>query len=94
MIDLTVRDLVKSFEVGNNILDGVTFEVNTGERIGIPAHEPDDVGRKSRRKDEQERCRLENLTFQFPVRHASRLPFESDARTPSRIKQDTIELPP
>ena len=35
MIDLTVRDLVKSFEVGNNILDGVTFEVNTGERIGI-----------------------------------------------------------
>ena len=35
MIDLTVRDLVKSFEVGTNILDGVTFEVNTGERIGI-----------------------------------------------------------
>ena len=35
MIDLTVRGLVKSFEVGNNILDGVTFEVNTGERIGI-----------------------------------------------------------
>ena len=35
MIDLTVKDLVKSFEVGTNILDGVSFEVNTGERIGI-----------------------------------------------------------
>ena len=35
MIDLTVRGLVKSFEVGNNILDGVSFDVNTGERIGI-----------------------------------------------------------
>ena len=35
MIDLTVKDLVKSFEVGNNILDGVSFEVHTGERVGI-----------------------------------------------------------
>ena len=35
MIDLTIRGLVKGFEVGNNILDGVSFEVNAGERIGI-----------------------------------------------------------
>ena len=35
MIDLSVRDLVKSFAQGENILNGVTFDVNTGERIGI-----------------------------------------------------------
>ena len=35
MIDLSVQGLVKSFEQGNNILDGLTFEVNTGERVGI-----------------------------------------------------------
>ena len=35
MIDINIKDLVKSFEIGNNILDGLTFSVNTGERIGI-----------------------------------------------------------
>ncbi|MGE4353252.1 MAG: ribosomal protection-like ABC-F family protein [Oscillospiraceae bacterium] len=35
MIDISVKNLVKSFDVGNNILDGLSFEVNDGERVGI-----------------------------------------------------------
>ena len=35
VIDVAVHDLVKAYEVNNNILDGLTFEVNAGERIGI-----------------------------------------------------------
>ena len=35
MIDISVKDLVKSFEIGNNLLDGLSFDVNTGERVGI-----------------------------------------------------------
>ncbi len=35
MIDISVKNIVKSFEVGNNLLDGVSFEVNAGERVGI-----------------------------------------------------------
>ena len=35
MIELTVNGLVKGFEIGNNILDGLSFSVNTGERVGI-----------------------------------------------------------
>ncbi len=35
MIDISVKDLVKSYEVGSNILDGLSFDVNTGEHIGI-----------------------------------------------------------
>ncbi|MBQ3009827.1 MAG: ABC-F family ATP-binding cassette domain-containing protein [Oscillospiraceae bacterium] len=35
MIDISVQGLVKSFEQDKNILDGLTFEVNNGERIGI-----------------------------------------------------------
>ena len=35
MIDISVKDLVKSFEVGTNILDGLSFDVDTGERVGI-----------------------------------------------------------
>ena len=35
MIDISVRNLVKAFEVNNNILDGLTFQVQHGERIGI-----------------------------------------------------------
>ena len=35
MIDITVNSIVKSFEIGNNILDGISFSVNAGERIGI-----------------------------------------------------------
>ncbi len=35
MIDLSVQGLVKSFEQGTNILDGLTFEVHNGERVGI-----------------------------------------------------------
>lgn len=35
MIDISVSDLVKSFQIGENVLDGVTFHVNEGERVGI-----------------------------------------------------------
>ena len=35
MIDITVRDLEKSFEVGKKVLDGLNFTVNSGEHIGI-----------------------------------------------------------
>ena len=38
MIDISVRSLVKSFELGKNILDGLTFTVNSGERVGILGH--------------------------------------------------------
>ena len=35
MIDISVSGLVKEFEVGNKILDGLSFQVDTGERVGI-----------------------------------------------------------
>ena len=38
MIDISVSSLVKSFEIGNNILDGLTFTVYSGERVGILGH--------------------------------------------------------
>ena len=38
MIDVSVSSLVKSFEIGKNILDGLSFSVNTGERVGILGH--------------------------------------------------------
>ena len=38
MIDLSVSSLVKSFERGKNILDGLSFSITSGERIGILGH--------------------------------------------------------
>ena len=35
MIDLSVKDLVKSFDADQNILDGLSFDVQAGERVGI-----------------------------------------------------------
>ena len=35
MIDLIVKDLVKAFDVDQNLLDGLSFEVQAGERVGI-----------------------------------------------------------
>ena len=35
MIDISVRDLVKSFEIGDNLLDGLSFEVREGECVAI-----------------------------------------------------------
>ena len=35
MAEITVSSLVKSFEIGKNILDGLSFTVNPGERVGI-----------------------------------------------------------
>ncbi|MBD5162100.1 MAG: ABC-F family ATP-binding cassette domain-containing protein [Oscillibacter sp.] len=35
MIEISVSNLKKSFEIGNNILDGITFQVETGERVGL-----------------------------------------------------------
>lgn len=38
MIDIAVNELVKSFEIGKNVLDGLSFTVNSGERVGILGH--------------------------------------------------------
>ncbi|MBQ5978348.1 MAG: ABC-F family ATP-binding cassette domain-containing protein [Oscillospiraceae bacterium] len=35
MIDVSVQNLVKSFEIGSNVLDGLSFTVTSGERVGI-----------------------------------------------------------
>ena len=35
MIDISVNNLVKSFEIGRNVLDGLSFTVTAGERVGI-----------------------------------------------------------
>ena len=35
MIDISIRNLTKAFEVNKNILDGLTLQVQHGERIGI-----------------------------------------------------------
>ena len=35
MIEISVSGLVKEFEVGKRILDGLTFQVDTGERVGL-----------------------------------------------------------
>ena len=35
MIDISVTNLVKEFEVGSKILDGLTFQVDSGERVGL-----------------------------------------------------------
>ena len=35
MIDISVTDLVKSFDLEKKILDGVSFQVDTGERVGL-----------------------------------------------------------
>ena len=35
MIDISVANLVKEFEVGTKILDGFTFQVDSGERVGL-----------------------------------------------------------
>ncbi len=35
MIDISIKNLVKSFEIGNNILDGFSLEIQGGDRVGI-----------------------------------------------------------
>ncbi len=35
MIEIQVNGLVKSFEVGRNVLDGLTFQIDQGERVGL-----------------------------------------------------------
>ena len=35
MIEISVKDLVKSFEVGTTLLDGITFDIHEGECVGI-----------------------------------------------------------
>ena len=35
MIDIQVNGLVTSFEVGKNVLDGLTFQIDQGERVGL-----------------------------------------------------------
>ena len=35
MIEISVSGLVKEYEVGSRILDGLTFQIDTGERVGL-----------------------------------------------------------
>lgn len=35
MIDISVRELCKSFEIGSVLLDHMTFDINSGERVAI-----------------------------------------------------------
>ena len=35
MIDISVQNLVKAFEVDKNIIDGISFEVQMGQRVGL-----------------------------------------------------------
>ena len=35
MIEIQVNSLVKSFEVGHPVLDGLTFQTDQGERVGL-----------------------------------------------------------
>ena len=35
MIDISINNLVKSFEIGSPVLDGLSFNVTTGERVAI-----------------------------------------------------------
>ncbi len=35
MVEVSVNNLVKAYEIGKNILDGLSFTVYTGERVGI-----------------------------------------------------------
>ncbi|MDD3347839.1 ribosomal protection-like ABC-F family protein [Oscillibacter sp.] len=35
MIEIQVSGLVKSFEVGRNVLDGLNFQIDQGERVGL-----------------------------------------------------------
>ena len=35
MIDISVSNLSKEFEVGKKILDGLTFQIDQGERVGL-----------------------------------------------------------
>ena len=35
MIDISISGLVKEFEVGSRLLDGLSFQIDTGERVGL-----------------------------------------------------------
>ena len=35
MIEISINGLVKSFEIGKNILDGLTVQIARGERVGL-----------------------------------------------------------
>jgi ATPase subunit of ABC transporter with duplicated ATPase domains len=35
MVDISVQNIKKAFEEGKDILDGLTFEINEGERVGL-----------------------------------------------------------
>jgi ABC-type phosphate/phosphonate transport system ATPase subunit len=34
MVDISLQNIKKAFEEGKDILDGLTFEINEGERVG------------------------------------------------------------
>ena len=54
MIDLSVKNLVKSYDVDQNILDGLSFDIQSGERVGI-------MGRNGQRRFESKEACVEHL---------------------------------
>ena len=45
MIDISVRNLKKAFSAGENILDGLSFDIYAGERVGLVG--PNGAGKTS-----------------------------------------------
>ena len=35
MVDISVHGLTKEYEVGSKVLDGLSFQIDSGERVGI-----------------------------------------------------------
>ena len=35
MIDISVNELIKGFEIGTNVLDGLSFNITSGEHVAI-----------------------------------------------------------
>ena len=35
MVDISVKEITKAFEQGDNILDGLSFDIQAGEHVGI-----------------------------------------------------------
>ena len=87
MIDISVKDLVKSFDADTNLLDGVSFDVQEGERVGL-------LGQKRRGQDDavQNSDRRAGLQFRRGALRAragkvgliSQIPVLSRRATPSK----------